>query len=312
MRKNFLLITLVTVLLVPIPAQAQSLYQAGLIVQFPDGRVETACVEFSEGEITGVDLLNRSGLLVLLDYSSGLGAKICKIGETGCNYPGEDCFCRCQGLPCAYWNYWLLKDGQWAYSPLGAGSRRLGDGAVDGWVWGDGGQPPPLLSLDEICQAEIKATEATDLAFTSPLETPTARPTAIQTPQPTAQPTATQALLPTATSPASPLSPPTARPTAMETPQPTAQPTATRAPLPTATSPASPLSLPTAITQPPASPTATLPAKVFIPATSGEAPASKTSETDLPPSPDRYVGFAGVLAALGLIALTVWRRRKGV
>jgi hypothetical protein len=260
MRISFVLITLIAAILTPAPGQTQEPNHAGLVVQFPDGRVETACIAFSEDELTGADLLGRSDLPTILDYSTGLGAKVCKISDTGCNYPGEDCWCQCQGSPCAYWNYWLLKNGQWAYSPLGAGSRRLGNGDVDGWAWGDG-QQPPRISLDEICQREVEATEATALAFTSPLKTPTSRPTAIQTPRPTA------------------------------------------------TSPASPLSPPTAVMQPPVSPTA----QVFIPATAGEPPpASKTSEPNLPTSPDRYVGFAGILAAFGLIALTVWRRRKGV
>jgi MYXO-CTERM domain-containing protein len=255
MRITFVVITLLAALLIPAVGQTQEPNRAGLAVQFPDGHVETACIAFTEDDISGADLLARSGLLAILDYSDGLGAKVCKIGETGCNYPGEDCWCQCQGSPCAYWNYWVLQDDRWTYSPLGASSRHLNNGDVDGWAWGDG-QLPPQTSLDEICQGGI----GTTTAFTSPLQTPTPRPTAIQTPQPTA------------------------------------------------TSPASPLSPPTAVTQPPASPTA----QVYIPATSGKSPTSPATQPDLPPSTDRYVGFAGILAALGLIALTVWRRRKGV
>jgi len=249
MHRGLVLITLITTIIISVPGQAQEANRAGLVVQFPDGRVETSCLAFSEDEISGIDLLDRSNLPAIVDYSSGLGAKVCKIGDTGCDYPGEDCWCRCQGTPCAYWNYWLLKDNQWIYSPLGAGSRRLGNGDVDGWAWGDV-QQPPQISLDEICPGEAKATPA----FTSPLETPTPRPTAVPIPPPTA------------TSPTSPLPPP------------------------------------------PASPTT----KVFIPGSTGRPPASKSSQPDVPPSPDRYVGFAGVLATLGLIVLTIWRRRKGV
>lgn len=257
MRNKFVLIALITLTLIPALGQAQSPNHAGVVIQFPDGQVETACVEFSADEITGLDLLNRSGLAVSFDYSSGLGAAVCKIGDTGCNVPDEPCFCQCQGSPCIYWNYWQWRDGQWVYSPLGASTRRVGDGDVDGWFWGDGEQSPSPLSLDEICQVEVEP-------FTSPLGTPMA------------------------------------------------QPTATQAPRPTATSPASPLPLPTATPRSLASPTPTPASQVFIPSTSGKPPASKISNPDLAPSPDRYVGFAGVLAALGLIALTVWRRRKGV
>lgn len=256
MPKTLLLMTLIAAILIPLPAQAQDPHRAGLVIQFPDGQVETACIEFFENEIAGVELLNRAGLLVSLDYSSGLGVKVCQIGETGCDYPVEDCWCKCQGTPCAYWNYWQIKDGQWIYSPLGAGSRRLGNGDVDGWVWGDGQQPPPMISLDEICQAESGSAEAPNLIFTSPLDTPAVRLTA--------------------------------------------------------TSPASSLPPPSVTTQPSASPTSAPATQVFVPVTSGEPPAPRDAPSSLPPSSDRYVGFAGVLALLGFIALIVWRRRTGV
>jgi len=262
MRYHSLLVALVVSLLVSTPAHVQSPNRAGLVIQLPDGRVETACVEFSETEISGVDLLNRSGLPVILDYGGGLGAKVCKIGETGCDYPGQDCWCQCQGSPCAYWNYWQLRDAQWRYSPLGASVRRLGDGEVDGWAWGDGEEAPPLFSLGNICQVEVNP-------FASPLETPTAQSATDQPP------------LPTTTSPASPLSLPTATDLDMFFPE------------------------STATEEEQAASQSTPAADLF-------APAPKSSTTDLPPSPDRYVGFAGVLAALGLIALTIWRRRTGV
>jgi MYXO-CTERM domain-containing protein len=269
MRYYSLLIALIALLLVSTPGQVQSPNRAGLVIQLPDGRVETACVEFSETEISGVDLLNRSGLPVILDYGGGLGAKVCKIGETGCDYPGQDCWCQCQGFACAYWNYWQLRDGQWLYSPLGASVRRLGDGDVDGWAWGDGEGAPPPTSLGEICQVEVSP-------FASPLETPMAPPAANQPPPPTA------------TSPASPLS------------------------LPTATDPDRLFPESTATEGEPAPSQSTPAVGLFAPGARGERPAPKTSTTDLPPSPDRYVGFAGVLAALGLVALTLYRRRTGV
>jgi len=269
MYRYALLVVLAVPLLVSVPGQAQSPNHAGLVIHFPDGRVETACIGFVEDEITGLDLLNRSGLPVTLDYSSGLGAKVCRIAGTGCDFPGENCWCQCQGSPCIYWNYWQLRDGQWVYSPLGASDRRLGDGDVDGWVWGDGQEPPPLLSVDEICQVEGGS-------FVSPLASPEPRPAATMPPPATA------------TNPASPLS------------------------LPTATSPVSPLTLPTPTPPPSVLPTSTPATRVFVPATSEETSEPKAAATDLPPSPDRYVGLAGVLAALGLIVLTIWRRRTGV
>jgi len=248
MQKILPLIALIIFLLVPAPAQTTEPHLAGLIVQFAEEQVTTACIQFTENEITGIELLARANLTVYLDYSTGLGAKVCRIGEIGCNYPGEDCWCQCQGAPCTYWNYWQMQDDRWVYSSLGAGSRRLRDGDVDGWVWGDGQQPPPLISLDQICQLEVQAAQNTTV-FTSPLDTPTA------------------------------------------------------------SSPISPLPLPSVTAPPPPPPTFTPANRVFIPGAPEETP---VIQPKLPPSPDRYVGLAGVLAALGLIALTIWRRRQGV
>lgn len=116
-------------------------HHAGLAVIFEGGRTETYCIEFSEDEINGADLLQRSGLEVVFSSGSGFGAGICKIEGTGCSDPG-DCFCQCRGASCAYWSYWTLHDGAWRYQPLGASQRQVHDGDVDAWVWGNGRSPP--------------------------------------------------------------------------------------------------------------------------------------------------------------------------
>ncbi|RLC66222.1 MAG: hypothetical protein DRI48_05180, partial [Chloroflexi bacterium] len=45
--------------------QAQSPNRVGLVVRFGDGSLVTRCVEFSEPEISGYDVLTRSGLNVV-------------------------------------------------------------------------------------------------------------------------------------------------------------------------------------------------------------------------------------------------------
>jgi hypothetical protein len=115
-------------------------HHAGLVVVFDGGRTETQCIEFTEDQITGAELLQRSGLEIVFS-SGGLGSGICKIEGTGCNDPG-DCFCQCRGADCAYWSYWTLHDGAWRYQQLGASQRELYDGDVDAWVWGNGRSAP--------------------------------------------------------------------------------------------------------------------------------------------------------------------------
>jgi len=125
---------------------------AGLVVQFGDGNYLTRCVDFREDQISGVELLQRSGLRAILQISEGTGGGVCRIEGEGCAYPDEPCFCQCMGGPvCLYWAYFVRSGSSWAYSGVGAGLRLLSDGDMDAWTWGGGAPPPPALSIEDIC-----------------------------------------------------------------------------------------------------------------------------------------------------------------
>jgi hypothetical protein len=180
---------------------AQSPNQVGLVVRKGDGSVVSRCIEFVEDEISGYDALMRSGLRVGASQSGGIGVTICGIDGEGC--PPNNCFCACSGEICTYWSYWHLVDGDWSYASMGANSHRLRPGDVDGWTWGQG-EPPPIVSLEEICAPPatptptatetLTATPVTPLASSTPspedtppiLPTATLTPTAIQSARPPA------------------------------------------------------------------------------------------------------------------------------
>jgi len=122
-------------------AGPQAAHHAGLVVVFDEERVETLCIAFTEDEISGAELLRRSGLPVVLSGFGGLGTGVCRIDDVGCSDP-TDCFCQCSGAECSYWAYYTLEDGMWEYLPIGPSQRRLRDGDVDAWVWGSGRQRP--------------------------------------------------------------------------------------------------------------------------------------------------------------------------
>ena len=172
--------------------------QAGLVVLHGDGRVVTACVAFDEPEISGMALLQRSGLELNIDAGSGMGGTVCRIDSEGCSVPQESCFCRCEGTSCTYWSYWRKLAASWEYASLGAGNSVVQPGDVDGWVWGQGtvgnAGTPPSLTLAEICQAGSTATPteaATNTATAIPTPTTEATPTAEATPTPLTTSTAT-------------------------------------------------------------------------------------------------------------------------
>lgn len=172
-------------LLKPAPAsiQAQGPNRVGLVVKFGDGRIVTKCIEFSESELAGEQVLDRAGLSLVKDYSSGLGAAICKIEGQGCDYPAEHCFCQCMGDSCQYWAYFHLRsDGSWKYSGMGSTSHTVHNGDVEGWAWGNGevggsDVEPPRLSFNDICQpASTPIDNPTPPPLGNPIEPPIVNP----------------------------------------------------------------------------------------------------------------------------------------
>ncbi|NDJ78460.1 MAG: ABC transporter substrate-binding protein [Chloroflexi bacterium] len=138
---------------------AQTGIQVGVVVQGADGQPQTFCISLEGESPNGIDALVATGLDVVLETGS-LGSAVCNIAGDGCTPPGESCFCQCEGgEECAYWAYFRLgESGNWQYSPVGASSYPLADGAVDGWWWRDGSDPDtqslPVVPFDEICGAQ--------------------------------------------------------------------------------------------------------------------------------------------------------------
>jgi hypothetical protein len=141
-------------LLAPHPAFGQETNRAGLVIVHGDGAAVSRCVAFESDSISGYELLTQSGLDVNVE-ASGMGATICRLDGEGCNSPRESCFCQCQGgAECLYWSYWQAGDDEWRYSNLGASNSRVTDGAVEGWVWGEG-QAQSKMLLPDLTFADI-------------------------------------------------------------------------------------------------------------------------------------------------------------
>ncbi|HSM57742.1 MAG TPA: hypothetical protein VK879_16430 [Candidatus Sulfomarinibacteraceae bacterium] len=162
-RIHYLIITAIALaagLWLATTAQAQEADQnrAALVMRFDEGDVATYCVAFEEPEITGLELLQRSGVALEIE-DIGMGVTVCRVDETGC--PADNCFCECQGGECRYWSYWYQNDGQWRYAALGAHARMVGDGVVEGWSWGPGSvseaTSPPPVTFEEVCAADDEA-----------------------------------------------------------------------------------------------------------------------------------------------------------
>ncbi len=282
----------------PQPMLAAGANHAGLVVVLGPNQVFSTCVSFDETELTGAELLSRAGLRVVVSSAAGFGTTVCKINDIGCNFPAEQCFCQCLGSPCTYWNYWYWQDGGWVYSGRGAGARKVHNGDLDAWVWGDGNTAPPTISPESLCA--LAAPTAAQLAPTlAPTLPATAASTATAIPSPTPEAKAT---LPSATM--------TPSPPAAASLQNIASATMTALPSATATPP--PTQAPTT------APSLTVPATVAV----AETVADTTTLYSSTPTPTPAVqhislGSYGLFAALLLAMLlligyaTLLRRRRG-
>jgi hypothetical protein len=217
-----LLLTLIFVVFSGISTTpAQTVKQAGLVVQFSDNKIDTYCISFTEDNITGEDLLDQYSIEMNVPIEKMFypinGAAICKIGNVGC--PSDDCFC---DSPPNNWSYWYQQDEEWVYSSVGASNRNLLDGDVDGWHWGAPLNHPELITFDEICV---------------PTPTPTSTPTFTSTPKPTNTPRPTKIPKPKSTKTPVPTNIPPIPPTASYSPanNPTSTPTPTIEQYPTKT-----------------------------------------------------------------------------
>lgn len=122
------------------PATGES-QVAGLIVDYGDGRKVYGLVPFGEDRITGIELLERSGLRLVTVGFGGMGQGVCMIEETGCDLSAcRARLCQTGDPDSPFWQYVYARDGQWQPSALGASSREVNGGDVDGWFWT--GEPP--------------------------------------------------------------------------------------------------------------------------------------------------------------------------
>jgi hypothetical protein len=118
-------------------AEQERDHEAAIAVRHGDGGITYALVAFPEDEISGMELLRRSGISLITVPFGGLGEAVCTLEGEGCGV--GDCRKRlCQtGDPNShFWQYFRQESpGTWKVVPLGVSSTKVHDGDVDGWSW---------------------------------------------------------------------------------------------------------------------------------------------------------------------------------
>jgi hypothetical protein len=131
---------------------SSALHRAGLVVIHGDGSRTVAVVAFPEDEITGIELLHRSGIDMLSIPFGGLGEGICQLEREGCDVVE----CRrtvCQtSRDAPFWQLFdrVAADGTLASAPLGGSATRIRDGEVAVWAWTGTDLDLPAFRLDEV------------------------------------------------------------------------------------------------------------------------------------------------------------------
>ena len=122
--------------------KAQEENQATVIVQFDQQAHVVRRVAFTQ-PISGLVALQWSGLRVIT-AATGFGPAVCSIEGVGC--PATNCFCDAQ----RFWAYSYWDDSGWQSYPVSAASSVISQtGAIEGWRWGEFGDPqtPATQSL---------------------------------------------------------------------------------------------------------------------------------------------------------------------
>ncbi|MDQ3512502.1 MAG: hypothetical protein M3462_02375, partial [Chloroflexota bacterium] len=130
--------------------ESPGFHAAGLVIVHGDGTLTHAYVPFAEDEISGLDLLERSGAERVTTGFGALGAAVCSLEGEGCDLAE----CRrtvCQGAAGdPFWTYFRIAGEGWEAWPLGASSARVRDGDVHLWAWTGGEVDLPVMTLDAV------------------------------------------------------------------------------------------------------------------------------------------------------------------
>jgi hypothetical protein len=157
------------------PAHA-AIHHAALVIQHASGSVITRCVAFAEGQINGLQLVERSGVPYAAQDFGSIGSAMCQLDREPSTVP-PGCF---GSGP--YWQYFHRQGGGWQTSAFGASSSLLHDGDMDGWHFAVGAnQVPGNVAFASVCGAPAPpAATATQVARASNHATPV--PTATPAP----------------------------------------------------------------------------------------------------------------------------------
>jgi hypothetical protein len=129
-----------------------AVHHAALVIQHSSGSLIARCVAFAEDQITGLQLVERSGVQYEAQSFGSVGSAICQLDREPSTVPSG-----CFGSG-PYWQYFHRQGGGWQTSAFGASSSVLHDGDTDGWHYAVGAnQVPGNVAFASVCGAPAPA-----------------------------------------------------------------------------------------------------------------------------------------------------------
>ena len=123
-----------------------AVHHAALVIQHSSGSLITRCVAFAEEQITGLQLVQRSGLEYEAQSFGSMGSAMCQLDQEPSTVPSG-----CFGSG-PYWQYFHRQAGGWQASAVGASSSVLHDSDMDGWHYAAAaGQRPAGITFQSVC-----------------------------------------------------------------------------------------------------------------------------------------------------------------
>ena len=145
-------------LLLPAAAMAQEENRVGLVITHDDGTVVQQCISFSESEITGLQVLERSGLDLNYDAGTPWAHPSAALTAKAVIFRKMIASANAWSHLARFWSYGSPWRSDWIYSSIGAANRNVSDEDVEAWVWSEGTinsnadrRPPAGLTFDQIC-----------------------------------------------------------------------------------------------------------------------------------------------------------------
>jgi len=165
---------IIGIIIIALATAHVSAARVGVLVNFPDGTVKTACVEAADNE-NGYDVMQKTGFSLLWAGPSIYGHSLCRIDGAGDDVSGD--YCAYSGK---YWGFFIADHDAWAYMPVGwdagdscwngdatsyDGHYCAKDGDVLGYRYGEFGVFPAYKSFSEICPLKRKTANEREAVF---------------------------------------------------------------------------------------------------------------------------------------------------